>query len=360
MLQQYLREMDAPFDSLTTLCVRLVSRTTLGAGADHISGDLARDANLDHSTGQRTHSLLPLAIDSNLFEHDLAFLSSLDPRQYDLVPIIDFGQVEAHQAETFRFAHAPRALEGIESTFAAGRQADRIERDRIKSDTQRLVLDLVLSRTIVHSEDIRPSGRTSTIGNATSSTETPEDLFERTQQLTLDESAGSAKLVGLRFLIPKAAVPGTFEDEGGLDPPPDMSDALQTPSARRLLAEWDLGTDPAAYSWTGWRETPSRPSTPISRPVRPLPSPRSTQRFPQSQPSFTRQLPGYAPVIAPTAVSTAARPIQQSMRSSPPPVLQSSQVYPDFGASTQVERGPFGGRLETKKKKPAKKRVGGF
>lgn len=286
-------------------------------------------------------------------------MSSLDPSKYSLAPIVNLGEVEPQGGHPTPFA-VPRALETLDTTFQAGRDVDPIERDRIKRDTRRLVMDLMLSRTIVHSEELYPNLPVLS-ASARSSVETPEDLFERTQQLTLNENAGSAKEIDMRFLKPKGHPSDNFDDD--LDPRAtgDVGHALQIPSARTLLGEWDLGADPGDYTWSAWRDAPSRVSTPIQRPVRPLPSPRSTQRFPQSQPTLGRQLPGHSLAAASNAGFPAVIPLQQSMRSSPPPVLQSSQAYPDFGASTQIERGPFGGRLESKKKKkPAKKRVGGF
>lgn len=253
-------------------------------------------------------------------------------------------------------------------TFASDHSGQSAaERRRIDLDIRRLVLDLVLSRTAVHS-DASLSHSTQTEGTSSALVDTPEDLFQATQQLSLDESGGRAKKIDFKFLVPRSE----YQPNIGIPPDPggatDLDGILQTPSARRLLSEWTTGSDPIEYKWDDWRGPESRASTPLRRPVRPLPSPRATQRFAQSQ-----GIPGrYAPTISASQVpfglssTTSYGPPEvrsqvPNMRSSPPPVLQSSQSLQDFGAATQVERGPFGGRLDVKaRKKPAKKRVGGF
>lgn len=241
------------------------------------------------------------------------------------------------------------------TVHASGRQG------RIKEDTFRLVLDLTLSRMIVHSESptsVAPTPRGS------QEPQTADNLFERAEQLTLDDGTSKANEIPFRWLPPRRDIDAGSPNDHDLP-----SDHLQTEAARTLLSEWTIGADPIEYDWKDWRREGSLPRTPIKRPVRPLPSPRTTYGFAQSQPDIRyrppylsqpqpRQLPPYsqhANAIPQVFAHT------QAMRSSPPPVLQSSQSLQDLGPSTQAERGPYGGRPEVKaRKKAVKKRIGGF
>lgn len=321
-----------------------------------------------------------MSIHPESFKSDLEQVTNLDIAKYSLFPIVTHrhnSRVSSSPTTTtpgpvpVPAAVVPERFDELMSTYTARSGLDKREKDRIQHDTQRLVLDLVLSRTVVHSED--PQALTTPPQRAGSNAvaiETPEDLFQRTQDLTLDEQPK----IEFRHLIPRETFDETQADSSRQVQPPDKDPKahLQSSSARQLLGEWQIGSDPSEYIWSGWRDTStqsqSQVPTPHRRPVRPLPSPRAPQRAAQSQPTLGRYVPEIPPTHAPTfALPPTVRPLtfqptaNTNARSSPPPVLQSSQAYPDIGPSTQVERGPFGGRLETKaRKKPAKKRVGGF
>lgn len=355
--------------------------------------DLARDALAEHRSDRRTHALVPMSIHPESFKSDLELVTDLDTTKYSLFPIITPHHNSQASASTTpamgvnrtTAVAAPGRYDELLSTYTARNGLDTREKDRIQQDTQRLVLDLILSRTVVHSED--PQAQTppppQRAGSSAMTIETPEDLFQRTQDLTLDEQPK----IEFRHLIPREMFDETEPDSirQAQAPDKDPKALLQSSSARQLLGEWQIGSDPSQYSWSGWRDplsqSQSQPQapTPHRRPVRPLPSPRAPNQAAQSQPTLGRYVPEIQSIHAPTfALPPTVRPLtfQSGMnantntntntnaRSSPPPVLQSSQAYPDIGyigPSTQVERGPFGGRLETKaRKKPAKKRVGGF
>jgi hypothetical protein len=230
----------------------------------------------------------------------------------------------------------------------------------MKHDTLRLVLELTLSRMIVHSDSVAPAPAATP--RSSQEPQTADNLFERAEQLTLNDGGSKTNEIPFHWLSPR----NTFEGEEQAHDNPDAR--LQTDTARTLLSEWTVGTDPAEYKWSDWRREGSAPPTPIRRPVRPLPSPRTTGGFAQSQPDLRYRPPTLAqpqprrwpPLTQPFNSVPQIMAHTQIMRSSPPPV-QSSQPAHDPGPSTQVERGPFGGRLEGKsRKKAAKKRVGGF
>lgn len=311
----------------------------------------------EEKADRRTHTLKPIPIDPERFKTELAMFTALDPRKYSLFPIITPG--DQSLPITSPGLHAtPEHLSDLLSIYAERSSMGKREKQRIQQDCHRLVLDLVLSHTVVHSEDVQSSSAASPRASL-GAIETPEDLFQRTQNLTLDDQSK----IEFNHLIPRDRSPDPESTQQAQPPDKDFDSLLQTKSARRLLGEWQLGSDPSDYTWTEWRDPHHQPDTPIRRPVRPLPSPRTAQRFAQSQPTFGRYVPNQIPTsqINANPLLPNIRPFQSNMRASPPPVLQSSQSYPDIGPSTQIERGVFGGRLEPKaRKKPAKKRVGGF
>jgi hypothetical protein len=227
---------------------------------------------------------------------------------------------------------------------------------RHQRDIRRLVLDLTLSSMVIHSEQIEtPNPRPD---RPSQEPETADNLFERTGQLTLNDSNESGPPV-LKWLAPRTDFGSQRETPVGSTPD---TKSLDTPTSR--------GSDPTQFTWIDWRRETSAVPTSVRRPVRPLPSPRASgiQTFAQSQPN-----PRYQPPTVAQPQPRAQWALHGSMsipnimahgqgtRSSPPPVLHSSQSYQDLGASTQAERGPFGGRPDVKvRKKLAKKRVGGF
>lgn len=222
-----------------------------------------------------------------------------------------------------------------------------------KANHHRLADDLDLSRQVYHSTPLAMPPSTTPNGTQTTSLDTPEDLFAR---------------VSLNDREPPPITFSYFRNHG-INPDSNSLPnpaALATMSARHLLSEWQLGTDPGAYSWKAWLDPAtltSAPEPPV-RPIRPLPGTRSPIR-----PTFAKAPPTVQTASAsqPVGPRTELRPAESMptsfrlppavARSSPPPMPKSSQ---DFGfAQTQVEPGKFGGRAGGTKKK-VKKRVGGF
>ncbi|WWC85515.1 uncharacterized protein L201_000379 [Kwoniella dendrophila CBS 6074] len=199
---------------------------------------------------------------------------------------------------------------------------------------------------------------------------------------------------------------------------------LKNLTLRNLMNDWKLGENPSEFHWTSWRkdditnenQTQHRnngyykPSySQPERIIKPLPS-SFTSPMKYSQPSYHNhsqsQLDAYnipslsngnypqphsqphlysqpnIPKLGITPSVTSLPNVKNlppdlglSIRSSPPPQIslpQSQTHYQNLGssqpeesiqfASTQVERGPFGGRdvNKEKKKKKEKKRIGGF
>ena len=325
--------------------------------ADVIRGDMARDAVSEEDSG-RTHALLPLDIDGSAFAGDQANLTSIDLERHELhkVATLPLG-LPVDQSQT-----AENPLENIYANFAKSDMSPFTDSQaRQQRDTRRLVLDLTLSRMVIHSEKIQSTDR---LIRKSQEPETADNLFERTGQLTLNDSNAPGP-PELKWLAPR--VEFETQPESQATGTPDAK-SLDTAASRALLNDWTIGSDPTHFTWKDWRRETSAVPTPVRRPVRPLPSPRAsaTQTFAQSQPNPRYQAPSIAqprPQWALHGSSSIPNILAhgQGTRSSPPPVLHSSQSYQDLAASTQAERGPFGGRPDTKaRKKPAKKRVGGF
>ncbi|KIY30912.1 hypothetical protein I305_06662 [Cryptococcus gattii E566] len=181
---------------------------------------------------------------------------------------------------------------------------------------------------------------------------------------------------------------------------------LQTHIARTLNDDWKLGQDPTYWTWTpmgleGTQWNPDHAIDPTQgdaqqpmggmtgtqkesdRRIRPLPSSRSYPSLSLSQPRsrmqppsppHTSQFHSFSHLIPPSLSTSRSVPsipsLAQGPRSSPPPTMSQmgivtssqpegeSQDQEIGWASTQVERGKFGGKLEKKKKN--KKRLGGF
>jgi hypothetical protein len=325
--------------------------------ANVIRGDMARDAVSEKDAG-RTHALLPLDIDGSAFAGDQANLTSIDLERHELhkVTTLPLG-LPVGQSQT-----SQDPLVNIYQIFAISDMSPFTDSQaRHQRDTRRLVLDLTVSRMVIHSEQIHPADR---LIRKSQEPETADNLFERTGQLTLNDSNEPGP-PELKWLSPR--VEFDTQPEPSVTGRPDTK-SLDSAASRALLNDWTVGSDPTQFTWKDWRRETSAVPTPVRRPVRPLPSPRAsaTQTFAQSQPNPRYQAPSIAqprPQWALHGSNSIPNILAhgQGTRSSPPPVLHSSQSYQDLGASTQAERGPFGGRPDSKaRKKPAKKRVGGF
>ncbi|KAI0748606.1 hypothetical protein C8Q80DRAFT_1219698 [Daedaleopsis nitida] len=153
---------------------------------------------------------------------------------------------------------------------------------------------------------------------------------------------------------------------------------------RLLLQEWELGSDPKEYVYHDPYGDTSEVAAQASRraakeparkasPERAVPPRLPTQRPPTIAPSMA--IPQAPPVVTARSVAPARKPLGAA-RSQDAIVAQSQRVLNGGSqptdnwaappssqeplASTQVLPGPHGGRPSAAKKKPAKKRVGGF
>ena len=266
----------------------------------------------------------------------------------------------------------------LRNVFPAGRngRVSKSSDERNQGDLNRLALDLALSTTILSSEELPVIGT-----SATSRPETPAnvgDFLSRAANLSLNDKEPPPIIF---HMLPPRSVAAKDEDSDLNEP--NAQAALQSLPGRSLLSEWTLGSDPSKYTWKAWRD----PTTELelgllhTRPIRPLPSPLSPH-----PPAFAAQHtyphpPGLSHSQPhPPTISTIPRPISSrtmetlggtaagtrglggfgssgmigEVRSSSP-VLGEGEME---GPMTQVERGPFGGRVDGKKK--VKKRAGGF
>lgn len=225
------------------------------------------------------------------------------------------------------------------------------------TDIYSLASDLALSRPILNSEELNSPATVALTATQTSQADSPEDLFARVAgQLSLnDKEPGPATF---SYLFPRFS-----DNELTTLDAPGASDPLQSLSARNLLEEWTLGSDPKEYDWKPWDETAPRLSatiaaTPVTpqrrdRAIRPLPTPRSPARMTYSQPQ--------PPTLRPAASTpTLFRVPPNVARSSPPPEMPTSSFDMSGFVQTQAEPGKFGARAGGGGKKKVKKRVGGF
>ncbi|PSR83106.1 hypothetical protein PHLCEN_2v5910 [Hermanssonia centrifuga] len=142
---------------------------------------------------------------------------------------------------------------------------------------------------------------------------------------------------------------------------------------RLLLKEWEVGSDPQTYTHQDPYDS-SGPTAAVSRGINKATTEGSTELKSQFQPQRAPPVIVAAPMAPPAIVSTQLRPplLAQSQDSRITPISHIGSQPAQFGASqdpssqeifmssTQILPGPYGGRLVPAKKKPAKKRLGGF
>ena len=333
--------------------------------------ELAREAVLSEASETRANVLRPLSLDSSEIEN----INALDYTRYlsfvhQLHTII--GSQHVGLPETL--PNLSTLLGSLKNEFPAAQsgRSSKSSNARRQADLNRLALDLALSTTVLSSEDFVGAAAVQTPANA-------DDFLSRAANLTLND----AEPPPITFtVIPPRSVPGKDEDSDSIEPDPQS--ALQSLPARSVFNEWTLGSDPSEYTWKEWRNPAVDVENGISsRPIRPLPSPRSShpptfaseQAYPRP-PGLSYSQP------QPPSISAIPRPISSRTmetfggtaaiaRGLPLRVFGSSGIIGDLrssspvlgadmdGPMTQVERGPFGGRMDGKKKK-VKKRAGGF
>jgi len=258
---------------------------------------------------------------------------------------------------------------------------------------QALALDLALSFVII-APDESFSTKVHVSPARLRPGSTPEDMFDQAAELSLKDN--QPPLIKFSLLSPRSdhAAHPAEASENKIE--------IQGLTARHLLAEWDISSNPTDYLWKPLFEVKgAQQITTPTRQIRPLPSPRPGHYI-QSQPSslptvpvlrqsqsqalpYTQNSRASIPSFAahniagmrqpqstrlamplPSLLRRPQTPPRQHTRSSPPPVLSHSLVSGIDLPNTQVERGVYGGRLDSGqigkglRKKSVKKRAGGF
>lgn len=338
------------------------------AKADHISAEIARDSVADESSSRRSQILRPLPL-PGLDDEEMKRLSKLNLER-DLHIIskggLKISAIDGHLTDNIHVPRVDHIRQALITAFP-----NRVRHPATQSRHQRcidaLALDLALSSSIVSSEPIPVLS-----GPSQEATMSDDDVLARAAGLTINETGPppvDMSILHSRDICNEDDI-GEPEDEGK-----GLSEQLDTPTVRSLLAEWTIGTDPTSYTWKPWivadNDDPADP-TPTYRPIRPLPSPRPGSPIVRPNTSTSQPITKYAPPIVhfTPGVLQGLRKAQSipailsagGPRSSPPPNV-ASQGTVTVGesqevAATQTERGPFGGRGEKKKK--VKKRMGGF
>ncbi|WWC97298.1 hypothetical protein V866_004177 [Kwoniella sp. B9012] len=403
--EQYLRELDAPFEHFMT------------------AGDLARDCIYPEPTELQSHLLSPLPIHPQGSKVTIDSLTQMNLSK-NLPVISRFGNdlpIHDNCRPQFRTIANKDTSTDLDispsNTYEILRESFPMSK---KNDVAQLALDLSLSTTIFSSEPIvMPFDDAH---HNTQMTE-PDDLFTRAAGLSLSEK--EPPKITYHHLIPQ--LNHIDDDEVGMviGKEKENEDELQDLTARGLLNDWKLSSNPLEYTWKSWRrddefddhtishrepvrsqtQTQAQTQTQIQvkmslsqtqneRMIKPLPS-HSQSQFRYSQPTlstfarpqqhsqFSYRTPPSLSTIEPQSLIQSNRsrgltptfslpnlrhypPDLGLSRSSPPPqphgpVSSQPPTEEVQWAATQVERGPFGGRGDKeKKKKKEKKRIGGF
>ncbi|KAH7102282.1 hypothetical protein BKA62DRAFT_829387 [Auriculariales sp. MPI-PUGE-AT-0066] len=160
-----------------------------------------------------------------------------------------------------------------------------------------------------------------------------------------------------------------ISDQNAQDDDDDDKDAGMPLGVRLLLDEWTVGEDPAKYVFRdpyGLVADDDRDEDMASPPPPPAADPARKGKGKQKEKTQTQTQTQAVRLAPPVIVSMPARSASVPRIVQPEPQSQSqgqSQGEELMFASTQVVPGPFGGRPQTLtavKKKPVKKRVGGF
>ena len=204
-----------------------------------------------------------------------------------------------------------------------------------------------------------------------------ETMSRATEAMSLGEMEVSDVQFGLLHPVRKDAGNYYSRDDDGQDDP--ASKYIAPLGARLLLKEWEVGVDPSAYRYDDpYDASHTRPTSPRytrNPPSRPMTQIKEQATQSQRPPLIVPTLNLAPPKIASsqTLGTRAPFPVTQVQRTNSDAQrhaiqagsqptnswdMQSSSQIPL--ASTQVVPGPYGGRPGLPKKKPAKKRIGGF
>ncbi|KAG9318829.1 hypothetical protein JVU11DRAFT_933 [Chiua virens] len=214
---------------------------------------------------------------------------------------------------------------------------------------EQLVLDLTLS-TDVYSA--RPLAQLNSLSEGGETSDTVAHPVER----LYSEEPPEVKFGYFRPIRKIGANHYADKEQGEQDP--TVSSPL---GVRLLLAEWELGTDPADYTYRDPYGVATIVAQPIPQYRKPLAAPAATQK---KQTQLQQPPPIVVAATQPPVVHTAERAPSRIQSQT---THSQQQLEPDIDAfaqepmtSTQVLPGPFGGRPGAAGKKPTKKRIGGF
>lgn len=226
---------------------------------------------------------------------------------------------------------------------------------------EQLALDLALSRDVFAPRSCK-----------TPTDDDDFDLLGTMSRATAAMSLGDEPApIHLGFLHPKRQEPLSSSGAQTRQPSQELDGPL---AVRLLLKEWEIGTDPSEYTYEdpydeSFMDAPTqRPRGKLAKDIsksQDSAMPSQSQRPPtifasklvappilassQTAPSVQAQKP--SALRAPTLRAGSQAPAQS--------LQEGDGASQDVMASTQVLPGPHGGRQQVKKK-PAKKRLGGF
>lgn len=239
------------------------------------------------------------------------------------------------------------------------RSAQSIRRE--SEAREQLVLDFALSTDVYSAEPFTKASLETDLDNL-------ETMSRATEALSLQDAPPAVHFGYLRPMVkPKAGDSNADEVSG--------PDGFAMPlGVRLLLQEWEVGTSPLDYNYVDPYDGSPQEARPSRRTNRPHASQTTrepaqglahSQRPPLVVPSYSIAPPVLQPDTRRPVVTQsqgfelpkAFQPFGSQLPTVDLAVLRSSQ---DFGASTQILSGPYGSRSSLMKKKPAKKRLGGF
>ncbi|KAI0372898.1 hypothetical protein BV20DRAFT_990286 [Pilatotrama ljubarskyi] len=208
------------------------------------------------------------------------------------------------------------------------------------------------------------------------------NISRSTEAMSLGELEPPPVHFGFLRPIPKEDPLGESTPAAGTA---EVAKAITPLGVRLLLQEWEVGTDPAQYTYHDPYDEKAEVPVRLQRPVKvPIvkegqytkgsgsPATIQTQRPPAIAPSVPKAPPTIVTASQPflprrPLIATRSQDVLATTPHVPPSGSQpadSSAAPPssqqEFMASTQVLPGPHGGRPVPAKKKPVKKRLGGF
>ena len=303
-------------------------------------------------TSSRSHLLNPLPLDPRWLGRALQQLDGVDmARHVPVITTLDPAMLFIDTSSRHEASTAAAIYDSLKDAFPLSGARQRV-------DAQRLALDLALSSTILYCDDldvaVKTARATPRLGDRDTDAQTPDELFTRAAGLLSLTDLAPPEIV-FSVLVPRAQetdAGDADEDEVGEggEEGDDPATRLQSITARTLLADWSLGADPREHTWKPKRTDEQRVDKTDVRPIRPLPSPSPSPRGQLTFPIPRQSIPTFETMPIPP----------RFQRSSPPPGLSGVSQADEVGhASTQVERGVFGGRPSAQGRRKVKKRVGG-